>query len=108
MAQAIESFTFSGGSSYDIKTWFNGKVWGLVEGEDFTCKPASLRSQLVNAARKRNLSLRTSTIKTEGGNLMIVVQAKPKDAEAAAAPPADAPADADKPAGKKADKPKAK
>ena len=59
-------------AKYPYDEWLDGRAWGLVGGVDFTCSPASLRASLAEAARGRNLRLRTRT--TEDG---LAVQAVP-------------------------------
>lgn len=47
-------------SQYPWDEWFDGSVWKLTEGEDFTCKPESLRSSATAAAAAQGLALKTS------------------------------------------------
>lgn len=37
---------------YPLKTWFNGDIHRLVQGEDFTIKDTSMKTTLYNAASK--------------------------------------------------------
>ena len=91
MAKQLESFAFTGRSNsatYDWKLFLNGKVWQLVQGEDFKCKVTTFATMARKQARIANLSLRTST---EGKTFTL--QAVPKSDAAPASAPVDAPAD---------------
>jgi hypothetical protein len=64
---------------YDWEKIFDGKTYLLRKGEDFDCKVASFRTNMLTTAAKRGLKLQT--LVTEGGTAIIVQQigaAKPK------------------------------
>ncbi len=44
---------------YPWNVWFDGRVWQLVQGTDFTCAPSSLIQSARFAAGRRGLLLRT-------------------------------------------------
>lgn len=60
---------------YPLGEWFDGSVWLLKPGEDFTCKPRSLRTYLATVASKRGLEL-NARIRDEG----VYIQATPRSA----------------------------
>jgi len=62
MARKIDEFEFRG-SEYDWDTWFDGSIWVLESGEDFTIKTDSMRSLAITTAKMRGLGLRTSVNK---------------------------------------------
>lgn len=77
MAKELKEFPETRGrrkgeSRYDWSTWFNGKVWQLDAGEDFTSKIASFRSTVAEAARTRGIKVRTATV---NDSKSIIVQA---------------------------------
>jgi hypothetical protein len=80
MAKELKQFPETRGrrkgeSQYDWDGWFNGKVWQLDAGEDFTSKIASFRSTIAEAARVRGIKVRTATV-NDGKS--IVIQALPQ------------------------------
>lgn len=64
MAEVLEDFDWnavrSPRSRYDWDRWFDGNVWKLVEGEDFTAKTSSFRTSVASAAKRRGHEVRTS------------------------------------------------
>lgn len=64
MAEALEEFDWNAARSprsrYDWDEWFDGRIWRLVEGEDFTAKASSFRTSVSAAAQRRGQSVRTS------------------------------------------------
>lgn len=44
---------------YGYDEWFDGSVWRLKMYEDFFVQPSSMQSAVYQAARKRNLKVRT-------------------------------------------------
>lgn len=43
---------------YPLDQWFDGSVWELVQGQDFTCKYVSLRTALQAKAREHKGAIR--------------------------------------------------
>lgn len=56
---ASSDFTFGARSKYNWDAWFDGKVWELVEGEDYT-NPVAARAAAYAAAKARGLVVRVS------------------------------------------------
>jgi len=56
-------------SAYPLDTWFNGETWKIVQGVDFECGVASIRTLLHHHAKKRNLEVRSSL--QEGNNFLV-------------------------------------
>ena len=99
MAKTLPDFDFSPkgrGEAYPWNEWFDGRIYKLVQGEDFETSPLGFRSSIYNAAARHDVKVRTSVV--DGG---IVIQADPRPAKKAPAKqPARKPA-AKKPAAKK-------
>ena len=72
MAEKLESYHFRRGVTYP-EEWFDGGVWKLTEGEDFTHNAESVRSALQKIARDKGLTMRTSV--SDGA---LIVQATKK------------------------------
>lgn len=69
MAKVIENYTFRGRevhADYDWDNWLDGRVWELVAGEDFACKPSSIRLLALGAARRRKVGVRVSVNTKDG------------------------------------------
>jgi hypothetical protein len=64
MPIVLDSYAWNASSgsheTYPYDKWFNGRIWMLQQGTDFTCTANSLRSTIRNAAVKRHMRLRTS------------------------------------------------
>jgi hypothetical protein len=76
MATKVDTFDFSNNSSeYDWSTWFDGSIYKIVQGEDFTCKLTSMRSIIHGRASARDLKVKTSVLANEKA---IVLQASKK------------------------------
>lgn len=73
MAKKLERFptelTSRALSIYPWDEWFDGDVWELVFGEDFTIKTKSMRTNAQSVARKRGGRLKTG--ETKEGNLIL-------------------------------------
>jgi hypothetical protein len=54
-------------------TYFNGKIWELQKGVDFDCKIENMRVIICQAARKRNLRVRTK-VDYKKGTLVLQVE----------------------------------
>lgn len=61
-------------TEYPWDDWFNGDIWVLTHGRDFTAKLASFRVIAYAAARRRNIRLKTG-LKPDGSS--IAIQAVP-------------------------------
>lgn len=69
MAETLKTFDFgSDRSEYDWDTLLNGKIYKLKQGEDFQCKTITFSTLARSSARRRGLSLNTST---EGDSIVI-------------------------------------
>lgn len=62
-----------GKSKYPWATWFDGQVWQLESGTDFTAKRDALRQQAYRAAKNRGLVLQIRKV----GEKDIALQAQP-------------------------------
>jgi hypothetical protein len=53
MASTLKSFSFTRQSNakFDWKKILDGQIWKLVRGEDFQCKPMTVRSLASKAAK---------------------------------------------------------
>lgn len=51
---------------HDFGKLFNGKVYELVRGEDFTCSVASMRRQIARAAGARGVRIKLRRSESEG------------------------------------------
>lgn len=74
MAKELSEFPQTRGRAvgqYPYDEWFNGKIWQLENGEDFTAvKTANFRGSLLEVARKRGLKIRTAIV-NDGKSLVI-------------------------------------
>jgi hypothetical protein len=64
-------------SKYPWDEWFDGKTRILVQGEDFTVTPASIRNTISVNAFRRRVKVRTRTL---DGNRVQVQALQPQDA----------------------------
>ena len=48
-----------GGQKYPLDDWFDGRVWELTAGEDFTTSLKNVRTTLATTAASRGLKLAT-------------------------------------------------
>ena len=76
MARQLDSMPdcFMGSCSFDYDAVFDGKPWELKHGEDFNSRMQTFQSSLHQAARRRNLRLRTRIIDQD----TIVILAVPR------------------------------
>jgi hypothetical protein len=51
-----------GGDSWFNSEWLDGDPWLLVQGEDFTAKPDTVRARLYNEAAAKNLGARSKVL----------------------------------------------
>ena len=75
MAEILENHPFNRRgfqAKYPYDEWFDGRIWKLVKGTDYTSTLGSIRASLYGTAAKRGLVVRTSVIMDGQG---IVVQA---------------------------------
>lgn len=47
---------------YPYDKWFNGQIWELIGGTDFSNDPENFRITLTGAARRRNTRIRTRVV----------------------------------------------
>lgn len=72
MATTLKTHEFKGAGRrrlYPPSEWLDGQIWKLTPGEDFACKPVSLRSTADGAARRLGLRVKTSI--TEDGAVIL-------------------------------------
>lgn len=66
MARIVEDSSIDWGkgrkNDYPWDEWFDGQARLLRRGEDFPCKPHSMRAQAYNQGHKRGQSVRTKVI----------------------------------------------
>lgn len=55
-------------SIYPWDKWFDGQVWKLTQGEDFTITPAGFRALAVKTAQRRNIA---ATVALRGSSVFI-------------------------------------
>ena len=60
--------TWPGRNKYDWDLLFNGEIWKLSSGVDFTCTPRSMRYRAYMAARSRGM---TARVTVENENVFI-------------------------------------
>ena len=53
---------------YPYDDWFDGALWRLRRGEDFTVTPTSMRTTIYSAAKRRGVTVETRLV---GGVLLI-------------------------------------
>jgi len=73
MAKKLEKFPDRGKARYPWSEWLDGDPWELTKGEDFQCKPSTLRANAQTQAKKRNGRVRTAQA-TENGRQTVVLQ----------------------------------
>lgn len=73
MAERLESFQFVGVGRpmYPWTEWMDGSIWRIRRGVDFTCSIPSMRSSLIQRARRYGVKVRTTA---EAGSDLIVFQ----------------------------------
>lgn len=60
MAKVVESLPFTGKTSrYPWKEWFDGRVWQLTQGEDFSVSVESFRSTICASANRMHIKVVT-------------------------------------------------
>lgn len=75
MADVVKEFPRkTRGTKYPLKTWFDGKIHRLVQGNDFTIKDTSLKTTLYNAASASALKVKIQW-EVEDGKTVAYVQA---------------------------------
>lgn len=85
MAEKIAAFpTATRRSKYNVSEWFDGNIWKLMQGEDFTVPVASFRGSLYNQANKKGFDIRTSVNVKDGVTYLIVQKTGLKETPAAA------------------------
>ena len=63
MAEILEDHEFSKigrNDAYPYDEWFDGQIWKLYQGVDFNCTAISMRINLYNAAKRKDVKIRTS------------------------------------------------
>lgn len=85
------------GSKYNFEEWFDGAIWRLFPGEDFTIDITSMRSTLHMAARRMGLkvSTRVSVDEDRQGPVLRVQRVgkyEPRETRKAKTPKVEAPA----------------
>ena len=69
MAEKLNEFNFTRARNrYDWDRLFDGNVWELKEGQDFTTDVKTIRSSVYAAARRHDVQVRTQV---EGDNLVL-------------------------------------
>ena len=74
MAKVLDNFVFpervlpTKRKMYPFQEWLDGKARRLFQGEDFHCKPASIRNQIFKAAKDNGRKIRTMI---QGSTLVI-------------------------------------
>lgn len=75
MAHKVAAFpTATRRSKYDVNTWFNGEIWKLIQGEDFTVPVPSFRGSLYNQANKKGFEIETRVLSEDDGTVALFVQ----------------------------------
>lgn len=62
------------GTEYPWHDWLDGRVWELTVGQDFVCKPESMRSLASSYAIKFGRSVRT---RVSDDKTLLFIQARP-------------------------------
>ena len=66
MAERLDDFEWSrAGKKYPWDQWFNGEVWKLTKGEDFTIRVDSMITSAYQIAKKRGVRVRVRRIEDE-------------------------------------------
>lgn len=73
MAKRIESLPPVSGRQYDWDAWLDGTPWELIQGKDFTVRPASFRANAAQRCDQKGLRLIT---RIRGNH--VYIQAVPK------------------------------
>ena len=63
MAEILEDYKFGlrgRNDAYPYDEWFDGQIWKLYQGVDFNCTAISMRINLYNAAKRKDVKIRTS------------------------------------------------
>jgi hypothetical protein len=60
MAKKVDKFDFDKKSKYPWDEWFDGDIWVLEQGEDFTISLPNMRSVIYGAADRAGLEVKTS------------------------------------------------
>lgn len=79
MAHRLTEFTFARHGrprKYPWEKWFDGSIWRLVGGEDFTVPAENFRRGVLEAARQHGVAIRTSVVDGD-----VIVQASALDGE---------------------------
>jgi hypothetical protein len=56
---------------HDWDSWFDGAVWRLVQGEDFTSKMSSFRAQISFAGRARGKRVEVRNVEDAEGEILV-------------------------------------
>lgn len=76
MAKILRNFNFDGGGEkYPYDEWFDGRIYQLDRGIDFTVHPNSMRINLYNAAERRGLQVQTRILESQETPVSVIVQA---------------------------------
>jgi hypothetical protein len=68
VAQKIDAFPDAPNQSvYPWDEWFDGSVWELTPGEDFSGQPSTFRASAIAQAARRDGKVRTRKLTTEHG-----------------------------------------
>ena len=73
MPNKIDAFpTRTRAAKYDFSEVFDGSIYEMIEGVDFTVKPASFRTALYSAAKAQNVSINTLMTVRDGKTVFTV------------------------------------
>lgn len=79
MVQILDEFDFNKSwgapEKYPYDEWFSGKIIQIERGTDFDCHPYSMRTNILNAAQRRKIRVRTSIIENQEKPIGVVFQA---------------------------------
>lgn len=59
MAERVNSFPPSKQTSYPWSDWFDGSIWKLTQGEDFTSTFLAFRTLCYQTASRKNMRVQT-------------------------------------------------
>lgn len=65
MAERLDEFEFlgpGGGRKYPWAQWFDGGIWKLSAGTDFTCSVKCFRNQVGSTAKRRRKIVQTQLV----------------------------------------------
>lgn len=86
MAEIVENFTFGRKGrkeAYPWDEWLDGQTRRLVQGQDFTCKPASMQTTIYSAAERHSTAEGIEiTVETSVDGESVVLKATRKVATA--------------------------